>query len=348
MTPLHAFRDGIRRVNRAPAIVISVWLLTALVALPLSLAMRDQVQQHLGASLEADTAARGLNYEWMQEFSSQATGFATTLSPRIVGFGAVLDNLSTFLDDDGRPVLIVSAAVLYLGLWIFLSGGIIDRYARDRAIRTPGFLWASGTYFARLLRLGLIAGAAYALLFRFLHPWFFDTLFEDATRDLNVERQAFLVRLLLYVVFGCALAAVNLLFDYAKVRAVVEDRRSMFGALVASVAFIRRNALAAATLYVLDVLLWVGVLGLYALVAPGAASAGWLIWFGFAIGQLYVAARVWVKLVFWASEAALFQGRLAHAGYVAAARPAWPESAAAEMVTGPALSSVEGPMPRTR
>jgi hypothetical protein len=55
-------------------------------------------------------------------------------------------------------------------------------------------------------------------------------------------------------------------------------------------------------------------------------------WIGFAIGQLYVIGRLWVKLVFWASETALFQNRLAHAGYVARPEPAWPESPAADAI----------------
>jgi hypothetical protein len=42
-------------------------------------------------------------------------------------------------------------------------------------------------------------------------------------------------------------------------------------------------------------------------------------WLGIVVTQVYVAARLWVKLVFLASETALFQGRLAHAGYVATA-----------------------------
>ena len=55
---------------------------------------------------------------------------------------------------------------------------------------------------------------------------------------------------------------------------------------------------------------------IYALVAPGGGGAGSSMWMAFAIGQLYVLARLWVKLVFWASETALFQSQLAHAGYV--------------------------------
>jgi hypothetical protein len=53
-------------------------------------------------------------------------------------------------------------------------------------------------------------------------------------------------------------------------------------------------------------------------------------WVGFALGQLYIVGRLWVKLLFWASATALFQSRLAHAGYVAKPVPVWPESPAAE------------------
>jgi hypothetical protein len=70
----------------------------------------------------------------------------------------------------------------------------------------------------------------------------------------------------------------------------------------------------------------------YAAVAPGAGRAGPMMWVGFGIGQLYVAARLWIKLVFWASETALFQSRLAHVGYTAAPAPSWPESPAAEAI----------------
>ena len=56
-------------------------------------------------------------------------------------------------------------------------------------------------------------------------------------------------------------------------------------------------------------------------------------WLGVAMGQFYVVARLWIKLTFWASETALFQGRLGHAGYVARPRQ-WPDSPAAEAIGG--------------
>jgi hypothetical protein len=332
MNALAALRDGIGRVNRAPALCIGAWALTVIVCLPLAAAMREQLKADLGASLAAETAATGVNYDWMQEFAANATGIGATFKPEVIGFGAVLDNLSAFLDNEHQPAVIAGLAAIYLAAWIFLAGGVIDRYARDRSTRAHGFFAASGVFFFRFLRLGAIMALAYGLLFRYLHPWLFDSVYPNLTREMTVERTAFGIRVLLYAGFGAALAACNIVFDYAKVRAVVEDRRSMIGAVLAAIRFIRRNFRAAAALYLLDVLLFVIVLAIYAFVAPGAGGAGWSMWLAFGIGQGYVLARVWVKLVFWASETTLFQGRLAHAGYVAAPLPAWPDSPMADAI----------------
>ena len=327
-----AWRDGIRRVNAAPAILVSVWLLTVLVSLPFTLALRGMLEQHLGESLAADRAVSGVNYSWMQEFEDQTSGLGTTFRPTIIGFGAVLDNLSAFLDNRPRPVIIAGAAGAYIVLLLFVSGGIIDRYARDRATRAHGFFSASGVFFFRFLRLAVVMAIVYGLLFGYVHPSLFDRLYPRMTRDVTAERTAFLVRIVLYVVFGLLVAACNVVFDYAKVRAVVEDRRSALGAIHAGLSFVGRNWIAAATLYLADFALFVLMVAIYAVVAPGASGAGGTMWMGFAIGQAYVLGRLWVKLVFWASETALFQGRLAHAGYIAAPAPTWSESPSAEAI----------------
>ncbi len=132
--------------------------------------------------------------------------------------------------------------------------------------------------------------------------------------------------------FGTALVAFNLWMDYAKVRAVVEDRRSMIGALLSAARFIRRHPGDTIALYVADGALFLVVLAVYATFAPDAGKAGWSMWLGLAISEVYLLARLWVKLVFYASEVSLFQSKLAHAGYVAAPVPVWPESPSAEAI----------------
>ena len=80
MIIFNAFRDGIRRVNAAPAVLAGVLIATLLATLPLGLALRSALRAHLGDSVAADTVASGVNWDWWQEFSAQATGLGGTFS----------------------------------------------------------------------------------------------------------------------------------------------------------------------------------------------------------------------------------------------------------------------------
>jgi hypothetical protein len=303
-------------------------------AVPLALTVRGMVQEHLGASLAARDAADGVNYDWWQEFMGQAAGLGTTFTPAIIGFAAVLDNVSGLLDGHTPIAPIAGALGAYLLVWTFVIGGVIDRYARQRPTRAHGFFAASGVFFGRFLRLGVMAGLGYWLLFAYVHAWLFDEWFGTATRDLAVERAAFAWRLLMYAFFGLLLIAMNTLFDYAKIRAVVEDRRSMLGAIAASGRFVARHPGRVLGLYAMNVAAFAVVIAAWALAAPGVGRAGPSMWLAFALGQAYVIARLFVKLHVLASQTALFQSSFAHARYTAAPQPVWPESPAAEMIRG--------------
>jgi hypothetical protein len=312
-----AWRDGIRRVNSAPLVLAGMFFLTLLVALPLSMALRGMIEQHLNDSLAADTLAADSNLDWWQEFSSQATGLGTTFVPSIVGFGAVLDNVSGLLDNLPMATTIVGATAAWLVIWSFLSGGVLDRYARQRPTRAYGFFAACGTHFWRFVRLGIVAWATYYVLFAEVHVWLFDYFYPWVTRDLTVERVAFAVRLVCYLIFGVLLVVCNIVFDYARIRTVVEDRHSAIGSLVAGARFVRRHP-SALQLYSWNGLLFLALAALYALLSPGA-PAGFAFWIAFAIGQIYILGRHYLKLLFYASQIAFFQGALAHASYTAAA-----------------------------
>jgi len=325
---LGAFVDGLNRVKRAPFLVIGVWLSTLLLAVPLAVLLQEMIGAHLGDSIAARTAVSGVNYDWWNEFLAQASGVGVSFVPAILGFAAVMKNLSTVADASAMPSVIALAVAMQLAVSMFLAGGALDRLARDHAIGTAAFFSACGVYFVRFIRLAIIASVAYWVLFIPYHNWLFDDLYPAVTANLTVERTAFLIRLGLYAAFAVPLFLVNILFDYAKIRAVVEDRRSMIGAVIAGLRFMRRHPGAVVGLYLLDATLFLLVVGLYFLIAPGGTAN--LLAFG--IGQLYIVLRVIVRLQFTASQTALFQGRLAHAGYVARPVPKWPDSPAAEAI----------------
>lgn len=189
---------------------------------------------------------------------------------------------------------------------LFLSGGLINRFARGRPVGSQAFFGASGAHFLRFLRLVALLGPLYWLLCAGL-SW---------ASDMAAARIA-------------ALCLLTMVADFARVRTVVEDRRSMLAGLSASVRFIRRRPLRTVTLWLLH-----------------AAAAGVLIWVAIRIGPS-VDVAPWVKALFWAatsvlavtmrlaflaSEAVFFQGELAHAGYTAAPLPVWPDSPAVEAI----------------
>jgi len=330
MTIWSAWRDGVRRVNGAPVLLVGMFALTLFVALPLSIALSGMIEAQLHDSLVADTLVSGANYDWWQEFLAQATGLGATFVPSIIGFGAVLDNLNEILDNLPMATTIAGATAAWLVIWSFLSGGILDRYARRRHTRAHGFFAACGTHFWRFLRLGIVAWIVYWVMFAGVHRWIFEDAYPWITRDLTAERSAFAIRLVGYLVFGGLLLGANIVFDYARVRIVVEDRHSALGALLAGARFVRRHP-GTLALYALNAGCFVLLALVYALVAPGAPG-GIAFWLAFTLGELYILLRHYLKLLFYASQTAYFQSALAHAEYTAAPPVVWPDSPAAEAV----------------
>lgn len=321
-----------RRVNGAPALLAGMCAVTLLVALPLSLALRGMLESYFGRSLAADSAASGANYQWWQEFLSQAGGLGATFGPTVIGFGAVLENLSALLDNAPMASTVLGATAAWMLIWTFLSGGLLDRLARDRRTRSHGFFAACGVHFWRFLRLGLFAWLVYALLFGWVHGWIFDDAYPALTADTTSERTAFLIRLAGYALFGAMLIFFNLVFDYARIRIVVEDRRSAVGAVAAGARFVGRHAAGVGAVYLLNALGFVLVVALYGLLSPGAPGAGLAMWGVLLLGQAFIVVRHYLKLLFYASETAFFQSQLAHAAYTAAPPVVWPDSPSAEAI----------------
>jgi hypothetical protein len=203
--------------------------------------------------------------------------------------------------------------LLYLVFWSCLFGGVLDRYARNRATRAVGFFAASGAHAGALLRLTLMVVVVQAVAL--------DAAGRAASGDAAD------------IVWTGLVLAVGIVAAFARVRLVVEDRRSAIGALLAAFRFIRRNPasvviFAAWALVELAVAAGMGT-------ASAQVSGHWPL---VAITSLGDALLVAVTLAWHASAIALFQSRLAHAGYTAAPPARWPESPAAEAIANAAAA----------
>ena len=205
------------------------------------------------------------------------------------------------------------AVLVWLLFWSLAYGGIIDRLARNRPTRAYGFFAACGGHATALARLAIVAIAVDAALSPLAAGWM-------ATR---AERAG----------VALVLALGSALFAFARIRLVVEDRRSAFGALLASMRFLRRNP-SGVVLMVGFAMVAIGANSLSrAALASGVIAEGWQ---RRVFTEGVLAVQLWLKLTAYASGIALFQARLAHAGYTAAPPAVWPESASAEAIANAA------------
>ncbi|MEO8480771.1 MAG: hypothetical protein ABI634_01090 [Acidobacteriota bacterium] len=327
-TVLGAFGEGWRRALHAPVVTCGVLILTWLVALPLAAGLRDQISQQLGSSRVGDRLASGWDDEWATEFAADAHGIAGTFTREVLGFGGTLATLSRLLDGQPLPRGLATAVGAYLLAWLFLSGGILDRFARARPVATSTFFATCGVFFFRFLRMAVVVGAVYGAVFLWVQPWLLGTVFDWGTRDLANEHQGLVLRGWLYGGLVLVLALVNLVADMAKVRAVLEDRHSAIASLLAGSRFVRRRFWRCAGLYLVNVVGLLVLTRLWLQIAPTASDAGWR---ALLAGQLYLIARIWARLAFMASEVVFFQAELAHARFAAASEPVWPDSPPAEV-----------------
>ena len=298
-----AFLDGIRRVATAPLLFLLLYSLTLAAALAMgSLAPEVGTAGVASARTTGDGAPVGIAHA----FGPDPSGFAVV---------AVFSSLAR-----GAPPQTGAAALTLAGmlLWTFLAGGVLDRLARQRWIGGAGFLAACRHHFWPLTRLALLAGPLYWLLFGVLRPWLSNAPPGAAATGPGTGAYADAAWLALNGLFAAGRTGIGLVVDYARVRAVVEDRRSAIGALLAGLRFMARRPAPVAGLWVLNVVLLALILAGCSLVAPAAMDLGRI--GPFLVAQMYTAAHLLATLVAWASQTAYFQAQLAHPTYVARAR----------------------------
>jgi len=312
MSFIRAIREGLRRALKAPRVVLMLWLVNLVVALPMTAAIAGSIQSSVGESLVQGHLVDGFDTGWLGEYEAAAKGLEKTFRPSIVGAGAFFDNLEAWWSGrlfSGFPGL-VGLGVLYALLWAFLLGGVLQWMVRpegfEGGVVSSTFFANSGSFFLRFVRLAVISGALYFLIYRFAR-WLFHRL-DMATRDVTVERTVLLWVLLAAAVVVLLLVLVRIVFDFAKVMTVVENRHGMLLAAWAALRFVAAHPLRTLGLYGGFASLWLVLLALYAAVAPGPGQASWItVILAFLVGQLMLILHLGLRVALLGGETALYR-----------------------------------------
>jgi hypothetical protein len=310
MKTMRCFTSGLGRVLRSPSSILWLYAAMLVVALPLSIAMRDLLRDSIGSSLVNQNLRQSFDLDWYSQFRFSNSGIADTFGPSVVGILPVLANIDSLLSgsvlDTNSTVLL--AGLLFLIAWAFFGGGIIARYSRsDEPFTRTIFFSNSSQFFFRFLRLLVISLLVYWAAF----SWIISPLFRRITqsgRDITAEGTLMMYTALVYLLAAVILMASGLASDYAKISLVVDDRRSAVFAFLRGLKFAWRNPGRTIGLYLLLVATAVVLIGAFTMIAPGPNQWRRLLLIpAFAVGQFYVVCRIVLKLWFLASQTRLYQ-----------------------------------------
>ena len=300
-----AMRHGLAKVLAHKRLVLLLWLVNLALALPAAWLMKDALEGSIGASLVHEKMRHGFDMAWFHEFESNARGLETTFNPSVSGAGPFYGNAEAWLTGRmfGSLPSLVALGVLQAVIWAFLLGGVLEIYGR-RPGRTT-FFAAAGKYFVRLIKLAIVSGPLYFLVYR-LTAWLFQTI-HRLGRDVTVERTLLAYALAAAALGALLLVAINMVFDYAKIALVVGEKDGVLAALRDALRFVRKRPLKTFGLYLGLAAIGVALLALYALVGPGgrqSSVAG--VAFAFVFSQVFLIVKLGLRLTFYGSQVALY------------------------------------------
>ena len=221
--------------------------------------------------------------------------------------------------------------VVYSIIRAWWTGGILHRYAQNCPMRAGAFRRACDTFFFRLLRLHLLSALILGGSLLVAESMFY---------QINLG-----VLLGFGSLFGLGYIFCDVVLDYAKIRTVVEDRRSMVFAIAAGFRFVVRRPGAVVRLYLLNAT--ISFIGYGSLVSTNYLGN----YFGdppilpFFLGLLIIVLNTvvvagWVPLLFLSTQTAFFQDELAYPGYTAGSGFSPPDLPDTEVVAGPPTDGV--------
>ena len=221
---IRSLSTGLRRTLGAPRLLLYSWIALVSIAAPAGLLMQRAIENDIGKSgVHADLRER-LDTVWLSEFHSRSEGIPRTLEVPTVTKVDLLHNLDLLFNGAlfrQQPGL-VAAGVCFALVWLLILGGAIDRFARGPGrLVLAQFLGAAGRYYPRLLKLSLWSAIPFWLLYR-AGSWGYGWI-DEQTLDVTSETTILLYSAGAAVPLLLLAAAVMLIFDFAKVAAVLDE-----------------------------------------------------------------------------------------------------------------------------
>jgi len=312
-----AFSVGLGKSIRVKKIILFVFLTNLVLGLVLAIPMYETLQNSFGNTVVRDDMMHGFNFRWFTEFRSESSGFINSFSPSMIGIGAILNNIQSLFyglqESPLGPVVLLSLVFMIINT--FFSGGLLEIYnSNERSYTMKEFFNGCGNYFFRFFRLMIFTVILY-LVFVFWVRGLLDSLQSILTENSKTERLVVILGFVKDFIMIFLIFFIGMLFDYAKIKTVIEKGRWMFLETLKSAGFIFSNFFKVIGLYYLlaimgllfIVLYWVGHTYI-------PQETLWMIVVMIVVQQFYIMINIWVRFTLLGSEMAFYKGNVLREG----------------------------------
>lgn len=328
MAAIQSLRDGFSKILQTKRFILFAWILSFSLALLVTLPMLSQLEKYTGETVMEEKLLHQMDSNWFQTFKmdQEENELVRQLDFSILGYapffhhfegylsGVVVTKVADFFVDlivrwKINPAgfdLLLLLTIVHVVLSTFLAGAFISIYAKTYDSSFGEFLIEGGKYFGKMFRLSLLSLAVYALLFFVLiRP--LTGLIPDLTANEPSEMTPFLYYMGRNVAVILLLGFLTLMFDYAKIRMIVDNRSSAFFAFSSGVSFAISHFRSVTLLYLTLSAIGVALIVLYALIESYIPqTSGWEILGLFLLQQLYMISRYFLKATFYSSQTSLY------------------------------------------
>ncbi|MFK7935202.1 MAG: hypothetical protein AB8G22_16945 [Saprospiraceae bacterium] len=280
-----AFKTGFQRLTRNAHLLGWLYAINIGFALVVALPLQSLLENKVGQSLGIQRLIPNFDYTIIRDFMRE--------------YGSEL----AVIFQEAQVVLL-----LYFVLSIFLAGGILEKV---RFSPTRTFLQGSGQHFWRMLRLTIYFMLIYVVLIIVLGSIFqfiFITNFANFTNERPVVHGAGVF----VGIFFILAVLVSMVQDYAKIQLVQHPEQSVFKSFWQTWGITFKNLTQTLPLYLINALLLLMVFGLYwwlsGYLHPINTSGKIIL--TFLLSQVFLIARIGIKLLNLASATVLYEKQL--------------------------------------
>lgn len=346
MKIISSFKQGLKLTRRTKRMIFFAWFVNVVLAMMIALPAMKQIDGYLRGTVMDEKILERVDPAWVGAFRAdmEKSEYVRALDWTIYEYapfvnhlemqmnGVFIKTLATFLYgffiqweiNLGPTSLLFFLSLLYVCTNTFLAGGFIGIYAKEYPSTFTEFLMDGARYFGKFFRLALVALILYYLFYVFVVDSVNSSI-QSWTQNEASETVPYRYYMIRNAVVLFLVSLLSMIFDYARVRMVVDERTSSLGASIAGARFAFANFPSTYGLYFLLIVIGFILIVFYAVVESLIPQTSyWPLLLLFLVQQFYMLFRLWLKANFYAGQTRLYQELTVgqHAASVSTTQPA--------------------------